>query len=1105
MLTLLEGGFGSVCHRELTERIKASVDKKRRCFLFVPEQQTLSCEAEMCAMLPPYAPQIFEVTNFTRFANTAFRNLGGIGGSYCSGAESSLIMWRVLNELCDRLSMTGGRRPVSSGTVERALSAVREMQGHGISPELVEAARLSEKITDARLRSKLSDLSMIYGTYREYVSEKYNDLAEDAAELAKRLEENPEYLFGVDIYVDGFISFTEPQYKLLSVMMRSTELTVTLTLPRARRDAFEYSEVKAAEERLKQIAREAGVDIRVTKKDERDPSFCPALSRVCDLLFSTVGKIDNESLQELKNKGGRVRIFEARDPFEECDFVAADIKRRVMAGESYSSFAIIARNAKKYVGVLDEALSRASIPHFISKKRDITSFEAIKLISVAYQIILRGFRREDVLTYAKCGLAGITQEACDELELYTTAWSIEGDGFTRDEGWRMNPRGYEALTEEDMLRLSAIEETRCKITEPLLRFGAETKRASTVRAHAEVLFNFLDEIELEKKLYERAKELLSLGEVESAEENARLWQTVCDSLDTLVGVLGEARIDAESFIGLLGVVFKEAGISRLPLSRDQVTVGSADTLRMRDKRHVYLIGVNAGEFPQNITDVSFFTERDRNALCELDLPIKPELDIRSARELYCFARAFSAAKETVTLLFTSLSASMEAILPSDVIARIAEISTVSEENARRVHIPVQRLEDMHTVDRIYSPNDALMLASRLNGEEYSEVKTALFEAGLSDIVGIAEGNPINDGLKLSKELAAVIYNGDIYISQSRLDKFQSCPFSYHARYVFGLNENGRSELSANVIGNFIHKVLEGFFTEVKQIGGKIGSLTPEEREKIAARAAESYVNLVLGDGFGSARKQNAIAQLRRAARPVVECISREFESCEFEPRFVELSTYGTSPKSPDPAVYKIDGSTTAHVSGFVDRVDTLKVGSDVYVRVIDYKSGAKTFDSRELAEGKNLQMFLYLKSIVDTKKPEFLEEMGVEEGGRLIPAGVIYVKTSMKDKLLDDPFTDDTEAVISALNEREGMLLDDEVSIGAMSQDHLPKGAEEDGGKNRYTEDGWQELCDVIEESVVRIVGGMKKGDARAEPSVKGRYGPCSYCPYKAICRNPKI
>ena len=1105
MLTLLEGGFGSVCHAELTNRIRASVEAKRRCFLFVPEQQTLSCESEMCSILPSYAPQVFEVTNFTRFANTAFRNLGGIGGRYCTGAESSLIMWRVLNELSPMLSMTGGRRPIASGMVERALSAVKEMQMHGIAPELIEAARSSDSIKDARLRTKLSDLSLIYSTYREYVSEKYNDLSEDATELAKRLSDNPAFLCGVDIYVDGFISFTEPQYKLLSVMMKCTEVTVTLTLPRARRDAFEYSEVKAAEERLKTLARESGVDVRVTKKDERDPSFAPSLSRMGDLLFSTFGEIDNESLQEIKNKGGRVRIYEARDPFEECDFVAADIKRRVMAGESYSSFAIIARNAKKYVGVLDESLTRANIPHFISKKRDVTSFEAIKLITVAYQIISRGFKREDVLTYAKCGLTGITHSECDELELYTTTWSIEGDGFTADEEWRMNPRGYEALSEDDVARLSFIEQAREKIIPPLIDFRSEAKKAKKVRDQATALFNFLDSIDLEKRLYERAKELLSLGEIESAEENARLWQTICTSLDTLVEVLGEVDADADSFINLLSVIFREAGISRLPLSRDQVTIGSADTLRMRDKQHVYLIGVNAGEFPQSINDVSFFTERDKDVLRSLALPIEPDLDIKSARELYCFTRAFLAAKQTVTLIYTTLSASMEPILPSEVIERIKEITTTRENNVRHVHVAPKKLDEMHTLDRIYSPSDALMLTSLLDEEEYTEVKAALVEIGLSDVVRIAEGNPINDDLSLSDELSAIIYNGDIYVSQSRLDKFRSCPFSYHAKYVFGLNENGVSELSSNVIGNFIHNVLEGFFRAVSLDGGKIRSLSPEEREQIALEASESYVNRVLGDGFGSARKQNAIAQLRRAARPVVECISREFESCEFEPKFVELSTYGSTPKSPDPVTYSVDESTTAHISGYVDRVDTLKVGNDVYVRVIDYKSGSKTFDVSELSEGKNLQMFLYLKSIVDTKKTEFLNEMGVGDGGRLIPAGVIYVKTSMKDKLLDSPFVDDMESVIVGLNEREGMLLDDEASISAMSPDHLPKGAEESGGKHRYDEDGWQKLCKVIEDSVVNIVGGMKSGNAKAEPTVRGRYGPCTYCPYKAVCRNPKL
>ncbi|MBR5448864.1 MAG: hypothetical protein IKV43_02650, partial [Clostridia bacterium] len=104
MLKLIEGGFQSGAHGHLVDLIKKSVEANKKCFLFVPEQQTLSAEAEMCETLPSYAPRFFEVTNFTRFANTAFRELGGIGGKYCTGAESSLIMWRVLSELKDKQS-----------------------------------------------------------------------------------------------------------------------------------------------------------------------------------------------------------------------------------------------------------------------------------------------------------------------------------------------------------------------------------------------------------------------------------------------------------------------------------------------------------------------------------------------------------------------------------------------------------------------------------------------------------------------------------------------------------------------------------------------------------------------------------------------------------------------------------------------------------------------------------------------------------------------------------------------------------------------------------------------------------------------------------------
>ena len=73
MLTLIESGFTSLGGEELIKCIKRSIDSGRRTYLIVPEQQTLSRERGMCDILPPSSARLFEVTNFTRFANTAFR------------------------------------------------------------------------------------------------------------------------------------------------------------------------------------------------------------------------------------------------------------------------------------------------------------------------------------------------------------------------------------------------------------------------------------------------------------------------------------------------------------------------------------------------------------------------------------------------------------------------------------------------------------------------------------------------------------------------------------------------------------------------------------------------------------------------------------------------------------------------------------------------------------------------------------------------------------------------------------------------------------------------------------------------------------------------
>ena len=90
MLTLIEGGLLSDGHEIIIDRISTLVREGKRAYLIVPEQQTVSAEKEMTDVLPASAPLCFEVTNFTRFADTVFRSLGGLAGEVATASKKAL-------------------------------------------------------------------------------------------------------------------------------------------------------------------------------------------------------------------------------------------------------------------------------------------------------------------------------------------------------------------------------------------------------------------------------------------------------------------------------------------------------------------------------------------------------------------------------------------------------------------------------------------------------------------------------------------------------------------------------------------------------------------------------------------------------------------------------------------------------------------------------------------------------------------------------------------------------------------------------------------------------------------------------------------------------
>ncbi|MBE6532868.1 MAG: hypothetical protein E7676_05115 [Ruminococcaceae bacterium] len=1100
MLRIVRSGFSSSGREKMYEEIKDIVSRAGKCILIVPEQQTVMTEGLMAKLLPSSSALVFEVTNFTRLANTTFRTLGGISGEYCDSAKKALIMWRALTELSPTLRVSAGRKEINAGLVESSMRAVAEMAGLGISPEeLADSAALEEVMADERLSGKLSDLSKIYTLYKSLLSERYSDTSDDALAMIEKLSEHPNFLTDTKIFIEGFTSFTEPQYRLIGTLSARTDLTVSLAVSAAREGAFEYSEIRDTKDRLISLARRAGAEIKLSKEEGYGKKTKESLSEICDLLWTNSSNFDKISLQNSED----LRIFEAETPFDECTFACEDIKRRVMNGASYSDFAIVARNVDNYSGILDSALSRAKIPAFTSYRKDVSEFEAIKLIYTAYSAS-RGFSREDVITYAKCALSGLSREVCDELEMYVNKWQINGRRFTDEAVWNMNPLGYTTRrTVDNDEKLLRIHEARMSIISPLVSFAKAAERAKTVREHAEVLLDFLVKIDMETSLKKRSEALRAAGEAALADENERLWGVICDALDTLVEVLGDAPCDSEAFLSQLKVVFSATDIAKIPAYADEVTVGSADMIRLYEKPHVYLIGVNAGDFPATVSDNSYFSERDKLTLSRLGLNMKPQLEIKGARELYIFSRAFSYATESVTLSYSATDTRFKAKARAEVIDRITALSGGE--------VKPRKISTLPIIERLYTPEGALEDIGKLS-DEYESVRAALVESGYEREVMISEGDITNASARLGESIVDGLYSKSLSLTQSRIDSYVGCPFAYFCRYTIGLSEDERAEFDAPSIGSFIHAILENFFRTLSLEGRKSGSLSSEEKVALTKAAAEKYISELGEDVFGASKRTKIkIDRLCRAALPVVDGLCEEFASSAYEPRFFELSLSAKDEASPGAINIKTERGDV-HIYGIIDRVDAYKKGEDVYLRVIDYKTGHKEFSPDDMKEGANLQMFLYLKALVESENEKFRGALGASEKSRLIPGGVIYVKTSVGDVRVDTPSDEAADEAVKGAQEREGMILDDEDSISAMTLKYTPVYSKrtpdkipDSKRKYLYTEDGWEEIMKTVEESVTDISDRIRSGEISAKPKVKKDKSPCEYCEFKAICRKVSI
>ncbi len=1114
MITVITGDFGSGKTHALGEAIAADVAAARTVFLLVPEQETVTAESRMAALLPPSATLSFEVSNFTRLANTVFRRVGGLSYRYATSGTRALCMWRTMGELLPLLHEKGGE--VEIGRVRKMTAAMGELAALSLTPASLAAA--AKKLPEgSRLREKLDDLSLLYTTYRTLLSEHFDDATEDLDRLATLLrEEDP--LSDAVFYVDGFISYTEQEYRVLVALSKRHDITLTLTLPAGREEELPFAETRDTLMRISRMAEREGIHLVRQDQGENKRGNSPYLRTMAKNLFShhKAGGVCSETTPFPTLTIGTdplrapLRIFRAKDPFAEAEWIAADIARRVAEeGARYRDFAVIARRAKDYEGILDVVFEGAEIPAFMAKKTDLSAFRAIKLIYTAYAVLSSGWRRGDVISYLKCGMSGIPEEDADVFELYVTRWRIDGRRFTDDIPWNMNPDGYKPLLSprgEDILaRANAVRE---QLKAELLPFG-EASRTQSVLSHCRALFSFLSSRSLEEKLAAEAAEAARDGRPAEADELSRLFRVIADTLDMLADAIPDTVVSPENFVDLLRLAFGEVGLARIPTALDEVTVGSADLLRVHEPRHVYLIGVEDGVFPATVENASIFTDHDRALLSELGFSIAPALALRAARELFCFARAFSLASESVTLLYADGTLGGSSRRAADVIRQLTD-----GEGSSLSVIDTETLPPLLHLWR--KPAAALRLGLLAGSAEGRALADSLStDPAYAPTVERLSYPLAEADCRISRETAKRLYPSDLSLSQSRINTFVKCPFSYTCKNILALDPNPIIRFDYADIGSLVHAVIERFFAAFGERVKDYLALSEKERHEEVDRITHDYLATLFPDGaMKTPRVLRLLRILSRECYLLVDELAEELLQSLFRPRFFELNMGARDEDAPGVRRIPLSDGTAAILFGFIDRVDVFRDGEGrAYLRVIDYKTGDEHFSPEDIERGLGIQLLLYLVSLWKSENPRFRALLDAEE---LLPGGMLYVGARTRDKLYDRP--PDEESVKNEARAgvyRRGILLNDPTVLAAMDPGKtgrfLPVRFNKDGSlrrgdeKNLFDLDRIGELSERMDAAIRRIGDDIKSGNAKASPMATGNKSPCEHCEMKAVCRSSSL
>ena len=1058
MLTILLGTDWIANRNEIMRRIGCDVAmRKGNRLLLVPELISHDTERRLARCAGDTSSRYAQVVSFSRlvrfvseYCETAPIPCLDKGGRVVAMAAAV----RQLNNKLKSYASVLSRPEFYAGL----LDAVDEFKRCCISPEDL---RLASQRSEGEFAQKLEELALILESYDSVTTRGDRDPRDQMNWLLEQME-CCDFAKEHTFYVFGFPDFTRQHAAILEhFVANGKDLVIAFTCEHAGSRAMTCEKAALSALDLISFAKKNGISYTVEPVAPRG-----------DLLFSALGKLYQGSVSPVSGLDAHMELIKTDSAYAECRYAAQKILDLVRAGCRYRDIGVVCADISSYENALHLIFGRSSIPFYRSGMDDVLQKNVFEGIFIALRTALQGFEQQDVCRYMRCMLCDLDLNTCDKLENYAHVWRIYGKRWLEE--WTYHPAGLSAQWKDsDREQLAQLNEARKKLVAPLESLSVSIRAANSLAEQVQGIAQFIECIGLSKRLQQLADHMDASGDNRSAQILDQLWDILLNALEQLHDVLGETVWDEESFCRLLKLLLTQYDVGTIPTVLDAVVVGPVSAMRCHEVEHLIVLGAAEGSLPGYAGMAGILSDREREALRKLDVPL-------TGGAMEGLQTEFSEIYEVFTSSRKSLTVTCGDGQPSFVFTRLAAMCG-----------GVKNYEE-HPLDGVTDPFEAAAWLSAAGAEKEAR------ELGIGDLYDRLVDSCRYEYGNISKENVRKLYGQRLDLSASQIDKQANCRFSYFMRYGLRVDELKEASVDPAQFGTYFHAVLEKTASEVMQLGG-FHVVSLDKTVELALKYSSEYIEEHFGQ-LDSARMQYLFGRNVEELRFLIEELWNELRVSEFAPVFFEIG-FGDGEEMP---AVEIEGaSIPARMRGYVDRVDQWNDGNNNYFRVVDYKSGKKSFDYCDVFNGMGLQMLLYMYA---------LEQNGEQiMGEHPVPVGVQYFSARFPFEKATCHY-DDAKASDERgkLLKRKGLLLQDEAVLRAMQPEGAPdrlsvkikKGVI---GGDCADREQFRQLKEYVFHILRDLIAQIDSGNVSPNPYTRGGFGACSYCPYGSICHKESV